>query len=297
MGEPDIDAACIGVRISPSDIVRRQVTTWNGVKCDTIQLIRREQFAYQFNAACHLLIMSERAERDEGETRVEGLPKSHLHEFNRKLTFVPAGHRFCGWQKPRTLTRATYFYLNPHSPLLDGDLRFAETEFKPRLFFFDRDLWETLEKLKAQAENPDRAHRGYAEALIIVLAHELLRLNSGVAPARLNIRGGLAAWQQRKVAHYVEEHLCDDVSLSALAEVAKLSPYYFSRAFKESFGLPPHRYLISRRVERAKDLLAQPDISVTQIGRELGFSETSSFTTSFRKHAGITPTAYRRSLE
>jgi AraC family transcriptional regulator len=99
------------------------------------------------------------------------------------------------------------------------------------------------------------------------------------------------------VAHYVEEHLCDDVSLSALAEVAKLSPYYFSRAFKESFGLPPHRYLISRRVERAKDLLAQPDISVTQIGRELGFSETSSFTTSFRKHAGITPTAYRRSLE
>jgi AraC family transcriptional regulator len=82
-----------------------------------------------------------------------------------------------------------------------------------------------------------------------------------------------------------------------LAEVANLSPYYFSRAFKESFGVPPYRFLTSRRIERAKDFLADPEVSVTRIGLDLGFSETSSFTTAFRKHAGLTPTAYRRSLE
>jgi AraC family transcriptional regulator len=82
-----------------------------------------------------------------------------------------------------------------------------------------------------------------------------------------------------------------------LAGLAGLSPFHFSRAFKESFGLPPHRYLNVRRIERAKALLAQPELSVTQIGVELGFAESSSFSTAFHKRTGITPTGYRRSLE
>jgi AraC family transcriptional regulator len=82
-----------------------------------------------------------------------------------------------------------------------------------------------------------------------------------------------------------------------LAETAGLSPFHFSRAFKESFGLPPHRYLSSRRIDKAKDLLARPNLSVTEIGAQLGFSETSSFSTAFLRHTGTTPTAYRRSIE
>jgi AraC family transcriptional regulator len=297
MGEPDHCAVCTGVSISPSDIVRRQIVSWSGVKSDTIQLVRQELFEYRYKAPCHLLIMSERQERDEGETLIEGLPRSSLRMLSRKLTFVPAGHEFYGWQLPRTLTRATYFYIEPHRLPLDPDLRFAETEFKPRLFFFDQDLWETLQKLKRAAENPDRARQGYAEALSVVLAHELVRLNSGGAPSRQSARGGLAGWRKRKVADYIEEHLSDDFSLSELAETAGLSPFHFSRAFKESFGLPPHRYLSSRRIDKAKDLLARPNLSVTEIGAQLGFSETSSFSTAFLRHTGTTPTAYRRSIE
>jgi AraC family transcriptional regulator len=74
-----------------------------------------------------------------------------------------------------------------------------------------------------------------------------------------------------------------------LANVAGLSAFHFSRAFKESFGLPPHRYLTSRRMDRAKELLSQADISVTEIGLELGFSNTSSFSAAFHKHTGTTP--------
>ena len=284
------------VQIDPSDIARRHITRWNGVQTDAVQVLRREPFEYGLRSSHHLLIMTECAERYDGETLVEGLPTSTLHNFSRKLSLVPAGHRFFGWQKPRLLTRVTYFYIDPRGPLIDPELRFAERELKPRLFFFDKDLWETAAKLKAQSENPGVGQRQYAEALGIVMAHELLRLDNGTAPKRQHIRGGLAGWQEKKVAQHIEEHLADDISLAALADVARLSLYHFVRAFKQSFGLPPHRYMSSLRIEQAKSLLANPGVSVTQIGVNLGFRETSSFTSAFRKHTGLTPTAYRRSL-
>ena len=285
-----------GVDVSP-DVVRRHVGSSVAVTSDTIQVVRQEPYQYRYKGPRHLLIMSERQERDDGETQVEGLPKSSLHVMNRKLTFVPAGLEFHGWQVPRTLSRYTYFYLDPHGLGLDPALRFAETEFKPRLFFSDQDLWGTLQKLRAQLEEPGRADRGYAEALSVVLAHELLRLNNGAAPPRQSARGGLAGWQKKRIAEYIEENLADDLLLSALAKVAGLSPFHFARAFKESFGLPPYRYVTSRRIEMAKVLLAQPDLPVTHIGHRLGFSDTSSFSAAFRKHTGTTASSYRRTLE
>jgi AraC family transcriptional regulator len=297
MGELDPHATSDRVEISRSDVVRRHTATWSGIKSETIQVIRREPYEYRYKGPCHLLIMSERQERDDGETMIEGLPKSGLHLMNQKLTFVPAGHQFYGWQVPRTLSRYTYFYFDPRHLRADQDLRLGETEIAPRLFFFDNDLWQTLRKLKAQADNPDGAREGYVEALSLVLAHEVLRLNNGIAPAPQSARGGLAGWQRKRVAEYVEEYLADDLSLSKLAEVAGLSPFHFARAFKESIGLPPLRYVSSRRIERAKELLAQPALSVTQIGAQLGFADSSSFSASFHKHTGVTPTTYRRGLE
>ena len=291
------DDALPVVQFAPADVPRRHLAQWNGIKADAVEIVSREPYEYRFRAPHHLLIMSEHARRDDGETLIEGLPKSRLQEFSHKLSLVPAGHQFFGWIKPQTSVRVTYFYIDPRAPLLDPELRFAETELKPRLFFFDKDLWETAAKLKALSENSQPGERQYAEALSMVLGHELLRLNNGAVAAHQTIRGGLAAWQEKRLAQYIEEHLLEDVPLAKLAEVARLSPYHFVRAFKQSFGLPPHRYLSKLRMEQAKSLLADPDISVTQIGVNLGFSETSSFTTAFRKHTGFTPTAYRRSLQ
>ena len=116
------------------------------------------------------------------------------------------------------------------------------------------------------------------------------------SPYVADVRGGLPGWQQKKLNQYIEEHLADEISLLSLAELAQLSPFHFSRAFKQSFGMPPHRYLTSRRIERAKTLLAERKLSVTEIALDVGFSETSSFTAAFRKVTGETPTDYRRSL-
>jgi AraC family transcriptional regulator len=285
------------VAFAPRSIVQHQIADWDIIRADNIEGVRHETFDYEFKASPgHLLIASERAERYDGETLVDGLPRSHVRAWNQRLTFVPAGTRFYGWQKPRALSRVTFLYFDPRSSLLQSELRFAETEFRPRLFFFDRDVWETALKLKAQVENSAQNQSAYVEALSIALAYELMRMNESVSPLVSRFHGGLPSWQQKKLVQYIDEHLAEDISLSSLAELAQLSPFHFSRAFKESFGVPPHRYLSSRRIERAKSLLAQRKLSVTEIGLDVGFSETSSFTSAFRKVTGETPTDYRRSL-
>jgi AraC family transcriptional regulator len=285
------------VDISPSEIVRRHSAAWSGMHVEMIQVMRHTPFEYSFRAPCHLLIAPELGERYDGETFVEGLPRSTLRNFTGKMTFVPAGHAFRGWQRPRALTHTTYFYIDPHGPLADPALRFDEIEFKPRLFFYDRDLWETALKLKSQVENPGSMHRQYAEALGTVLTYELVRINGSAGLRGPVSRGGLASWQQKRVAAYIEEHVADDIPLATLAELAQLSPYHFCRSFKRSFGMPPHRYHASRRIERAKQLLADRERSVTAIALDIGFSDTSTFTAAFHRLTGQPPSRYRRNLD
>ena len=104
-------------------------------------------------------------------------------------------------------------------------------------------------------------------------------------------------WQLKRVAEFIEQHLAEDISLTTLAELVDLSVYHFAHAFKQSFGAPPHRYHMARRMDRAKSLLQRPALSVTEIGARIGFRETSSFTRAFCKFTGLTPSEYRRHRE
>jgi AraC family transcriptional regulator len=293
---PNLEARTV-VDYSPSEIVRRHSVAWAGLLVETVQVMRHKPFEYGFRAPWHLLIAAELGERYDGETLVEGLPRSTLRDFSHKLTFVPAGHVFRGSQRPRALARTTYIYIDPRGPLADPDLGFSEIEFKPRLFFYDRDLWETALKLKSQVENPSPMHRQYIDALSVVLTHELVRINGHAAIHAAVNRGGLASWQQRRVADYIDEHLADDIPLATLAALARLSPYHFSRSFKGSFGVPPLRYHAHRRIERAKELLANPELSITAIAFAVGFSDTASFSAAFHRLTGQTASRYRRSLD
>jgi AraC family transcriptional regulator len=285
------------VDFSPSEIVSRHAATWSGLHVEKVQVMRHTPFEYGFRAPCHLLVAPELGERYDGETFVEGLPRSTLRDFTQQLIFVPAGHDFRGWQRPRALPRTTYFYIDPRGPLADPALRFGEIEFKPRLFFYDRDLWQTALKLKWLVENPGFMHRQYAEALGIALTYELVRINADAALPAAVSRGGLAGWQQKRVAAYIEEHVADDVPLATLAELARLSPFHFSRSFKHSFGMPPRRYHANRRIERAKQLLGNRELPVTTIALDVGFSETRTFSAAFHRVTGQTPSRYRRNLD
>ena len=223
-------------------------------------------------------------------------PRSTLHNLSGKLTLVPAGSWFRERQDPTGPVQVTYLYIDPRGPLMDAESSFATARLTPRLFFDNHVVRGTALKLAEQIEAGPSACRAYAEALGVVLAHELLPLDRR-APTAPSSLGGLADWQRRVVVRYIEENLADRISLAKLAEIARLSPYHFSRAFKKSLGMPPRRYHTHRRIEWAKMLLAERRLSVTEIAQQLGFADTSSFSAAFGNLAGRCPRAYRRGLE
>jgi AraC family transcriptional regulator len=291
-----VNATNRSVEIYPSDIVKRRTVAWDGMAAEMVQATERERIEFRFSAPFHLLAVCEQGTRSDGETFVEGLPRSKLRDVTRKLTFVPAGHAYHEWHEPRVLTRTVYFYFDPAKMPQHHETRVSPASLAPRLFFEDATLWNTALKLKSLIESAGPDSMPYFEALGMVMAHELVRLDAGAPRVEAPLRGGLAAWQQRTVTNYIEDHLDERISLAALAQLVRLSPYYFCRAFKQSFGLPPHRYHGSRRIERAKMLLEKPASSVTEIGLRVGFSETSSFSAAFRRTTGFTPSEYRRRL-
>jgi AraC family transcriptional regulator len=283
------------VHVAPANSVKRRSGAWTGMSAEIVQVAQRGKLDIRFRAPVHLLVLHEEGARSDGETHVEGGPKSSLRHIQHKLTFVPAGHVYCEWHDPRILPRMICVYIDPaFVPVPAGPE--GQGGLCPKLFFENAAMRETALKLASAIEAGAGEDTGYLEALGAVLVHELARLGDGAAARQPQARGGLAGWQQRAVTTYIEEHLDQSIPLAKLAELARLSPYYFCRAFKESFGVPPHRYHTNRRIDRAKAMLTDAAQSVTEIGFALGFSETSSFTTAFRKTTGTTPTAYRRSL-
>ena len=133
-----------------------------------------------------------------------------------------------------------------------------------------------------------------AKEPVVAAIEEIRRPEITIAVGTTPIRGGLSARKQKLVAEYVEQHLAEEISLLALAKLAELSPYHFARAFRHSFGVPPHRYHMTRRMKRARDLLLKSALPVTQIGIRIGFRETSSFTKAYRRYTGVTPSECRR---
>jgi AraC family transcriptional regulator len=134
-----------------------------------------------------------------------------------------------------------------------------------------------------------------AESFANVLAVHLIRLL--LAPRRPMHRpdGTLSRGRLRAVIEYIEEHLDAGPSLEQLAVVARLSPYHFARQFKTATGLPPHQFVILRRVERAKQLLQGGELSLAEVAAHAGFSGQSVFCLHFKRLVGVTPRQFRMS--
>ncbi len=147
-----------------------------------------------------------------------------------------------------------------------------------------------------ELENDGASGRLYAEGLASSLAVHLLR-NYGISRrnARLS-KGGLSPRQLRRVVEYIDEHLDRELALAELASVAGLSPHHFGEAFKISMGQPPHRYVMGKRVTRAREMLRNHELPISEVAYALGFASQSHFTTQFGRVTGITPGRFRRSL-
>ena len=101
---------------------------------------------------------------------------------------------------------------------------------------------------------------------------------------------------RRRVIDYINEHLQDELSLFELARIANLSPHHFATVFKASTGISPHRYVIERRIDRARDLLRQDEKTISEIAYAVGLSSQSHLTANFRRTTGVVPRKFRQSL-
>jgi AraC family transcriptional regulator len=282
------------VKITPGAPVKRLGTGWHWWFSESVHVPIGHKVEFGFQGPAHLLVLYNDGLRRSGETSIDGLQPSTLRSFMHKLTFVPAGRAYHEWHETAASTRITFLYLYPAA------LRGSDGSISgclPRIYFEDSLVWETASKLKNTIENGEAKCMPYLEALSGVLAHELSRVDQEVLREPAVSRGGLASWQKRAVADYVEAHLGEQISLLKLAELARLSLHHFCRAFKQSFGIPAHQYQVQRRMEVAKLLLADRSTSVTDVALSLGYAQTSSFSSAFRKTTGWTPTVYRREFE
>lgn len=167
----------------------------------------------------------------------------------------------------------------------------------PRVGFDDPIAARMMEMLGREAHLRDPSSRLFVEQATDLLCTQLVRGHSSygaLSPA--GARRGLASWQVRKVTEYMKEHLGAPVGLDDLAGQLGLSRFHFCTAFRQATGNTPHDWLVRLRIERAQQLLADPKLPITVIALAVGYETPSSFATSFRKVAGTTPTAYRRSL-
>ena len=100
--------------------------------------------------------------------------------------------------------------------------------------------------------------------------------------------------QCASVRHYIDQHYKENITLDILAEKVSINKFYMAHAFKQEYGVSPINYLIACRIREAKRLLAETDLSLSQIAAVLGFSSSSYFSQSFRNAEGISPTEYRK---
>ncbi|CAO3437575.1 helix-turn-helix domain-containing protein [Azospirillum endophyticum] len=131
-------------------------------------------------------------------------------------------------------------------------------------------------------------------ALVRQLMVEVLRLAAGGVAGGEPVRGGLSGHNQRLVLDLIERGLAGPLTLDRLAAATGLSTSHFAAAFRQSMGEPPHKYILQRRLERARALLRDGRLSLTEVALEAGFGGSSQFAMAFRRATGLSPRDWRR---
>ena len=135
--------------------------------------------------------------------------------------------------------------------------------------------------------------RFYAEGLTCDLAIHLLRHYTTTAAAPAWSKAKLSPHKLRRAIRHIDENLRSDLSLASISRAVALSPGHFAHAFRQATGIAPHRYVLERRVEVAKELLRQSDLPITEIADFIGCSSHSHFSVLFHRFTGVTPRQFR----
>jgi AraC family transcriptional regulator len=252
-------------------------------------------FDYSWSGDAHYLAMHDITLK-EGEISANGTRRSDLRDLRDRLTFTPKGMRIDGWSS-LTDRRASYVALMFDPGFLNDEDRAPQLAAidRPSFYFLDSSLRDTLRKLDRLLREQDSPDTLLTETLAMVAALELGRsLDTSRAEPGVS---GLSGRQVDMLVDYIESHLGERITLDSLANVTGLSRYHFSRAFSATTGASPVQFVRRRRLERAEQLLRSTDHDLASIAQAVGFGGPGQFANAFKRHFGLSPTAYRKNAK
>ncbi|MDP9968153.1 AraC family transcriptional regulator [Variovorax beijingensis] len=227
-----------------------------------------------------------------------GLKELHLELDGRRidseirkgtsLTLLPASTSVVGEFEVAPSFDYTVAFLDP-AVASDAGCHFD----RPLIGFGSEDLQRSLSMLCREARNADSLYGLFAEGWAMQALALLARIDGSQA-ATVRPSGGLAPSSFRRIVDYIEADLSRPFTIEDLARVAGVSPRHFIRAFRESSGQTPLRFVYSLRLERAKEFLLDPRRTATEIALDCGFSHAQHFSTAFKQATGMTPSEFRR---
>jgi len=158
---------------------------------------------------------------------------------------------------------------------------------------------ELYKALSGTLDGERELARQHIERAHLFLRSELAAPAQGGYPVlhhrrRKSVRGGLAPWQIRRIKTHIESNLDGTIRVKELAELVRLSPFHFCRAFRDSFGNSPHGFVMRQRVERAQGLMLTTNASLGQIAADCGLADQAHFNKLFRRFVGESPGVWRR---
>ena len=174
------------------------------------------------------------------------------------------------------------------------EARQREVELIPQFSIDDPVIGQLASALKTEIQTGCLSGRLYGEALGLAIAARLAGNYAASNPLHKRTANGLSQLQLARVVDYIQENLAKDLSILDLATLISLSESHFSRSFNQSMGISPYQYLIQQRVERAKQLLKQQSVSISDVALDCGFANQTHLTKVFRRITATTPKAYQK---
>jgi AraC family transcriptional regulator len=189
------------------------------------------------------------------------------------------------------------FYL-PRAALLElggesGHFPQSELVFDEADFFEDSTVGNIARSLHHEMARRASLNQLLIDYLLLALASHVVFAHRGSVRKTGLARGGLAPWQQRRALELLRENLVQGISLVEVASACRLSSSAFLRAFRNSMGVPPHRWLLLRRIDRAVELMRDGRLPLADVALSSGFSDQSHFTRTFASKMGVSPGAWR----
>lgn len=229
-------------------------------------------------------------------TRTRDGPKLTVDAAGAAITSVPAGASH-GWSTQGPIGFA-HLYLDPafvSRTIHDRfDLDPRSVELTDSVGIDAPLLAALLIGMMAQIEAPGFSSRLVLDSLLQSFIIQLICESSTIAAVTRSAPHSLAPRRLRRVLDFIDENLADDIELDDLASVAGSSRFHFARAFRDATGFPPYRYLVHRRIDSAKTLLVQGDLSIEQVAAQCGFKSSAQFAVMFKQVFGTTPSRFRR---